>query len=61
MCGNDIGNLMMFGNGCDLFVRNHCNLNFSSESNLGISYKLPNGLTKNSLEAKQYLSGSKYF
>ena len=52
MCGNDIGNLMMFGNGCDLFVRNHCNLNFSSESNQGISFKLPNGLTKNSLEAK---------
>ena len=53
-------NVMDFGF-CDLFISNDSNLNTQSSSNLGDSYKLPNGFKKESEDAKKYLAGSYFF
>ena len=36
----------------DLYVSNDCNINDKSLSNLGTSYKLPDGFVKGSIQAK---------
>ena len=50
--------MSMFGGGGDLCICNECNINTASYSRLGHSYELPNGITYNSTEAKNYLAGS---
>ena len=47
---------MIFG-GDDIFITDNCNKNEESYSNLGSSYKLPDGIKYDSDEAKTYLGG----
>jgi len=42
---------MLFGNFKDLNVKNDCNLNENSQSKIGNSYLLPDGINYNSDEA----------
>ena len=39
--------LISMGNYDDLAISNNCNQNTDSYSNLGVSYQLPNGMSKN--------------
>ena len=50
----------MFGDK-DIEICNDSNINTNSLSNFGNCYKLPNGLSWNTEEAKNYLAGSYYF
>jgi hypothetical protein len=53
--------LLYFGSGGgDLIIYNDCNVNSSSYSNLGHSYK-SNGYAYESTEAQSYLAGSYEF
>ena len=40
-----------FGDGYDLYISNDCNINTTSNSNLGHNYELPNGYTYGSTQA----------
>ena len=50
-----------FGNGCDLYISDDCNINTDSYSNLGYSYESPNGYACGSNEAQYYLAGFSNF
>ena len=53
--------MSIFGDGCDLFIYNDCNINTTSSSNLGYTYEAPNGYAYQSTEARNYLAGSYNF
>jgi hypothetical protein len=50
-----------FGGGHDLHLCSDCNSVNSSYSNLGYTYKAPNGISYSSTEANNYLAGSYNF
>ena len=50
-----------FGSGHDLRIRDNCNRNTYSYSNLGSTYRLPAGYTYRTAQAKSLLAGSSNF
>lgn len=52
---------MAFGRGHDFRISSNCNINNESYSNFGYTYQLPEGLSLNSDEAKNYLGGGYQF
>ena len=50
-----------FGGGHDLYLCDNANTTNSSYSNLGHTYKPPNGITYSSTEANNFLAGSYNF
>lgn len=51
----------IFGAGSDIFISNFCNKNNTSNSNLGYTYSLPNGMSYGTSEAQSHFDISKYF
>ncbi|CDW73378.1 tldc domain-containing protein [Stylonychia lemnae] len=52
---------IVFGGGCDIYISNDCNINQSSNSNLGHTYMAPQGFKKDDQFCKDYLAGSYNF
>ena len=50
-----------FGNGHDLYISNSCHTNTNSYSDLGRSYRAPNGYGHGSSQARNFLAGSYNF
>ncbi len=53
--------LVFFGGGSDLAISENCDQKKDSWSNLGYTYKCPDGLTHESDDAKSYLAGEYCF
>ncbi|CDW73712.1 UNKNOWN [Stylonychia lemnae] len=53
--------LMVFGKGCDLIIKNDCNVNRDSFSDLGETYLPPEGYQSKEETTKCYLAGSYQF
>ena len=51
---------MIFAGG-DVYIHNDCHARDDNESNLGYSYVLPSGMTKNTTKAMEYLGGASEF
>ena len=52
---------MHFGAGGEFYIHNDCDKNNSSTSNIGYTYKAPEGITYNTEKSKNYLAGSYNF
>ena len=53
--------LFFFGGGSDLAISEHCDQKQDSWSNLGFTYRCPDGLVHESEQAKSYLAGEYCF
>lgn len=52
---------MYFGANSEIYICNDCDKNNSSTSNIGKTYKAPEGITFNTDQSKNYLAGSYNF